>query len=114
MYKLLIRMGAVSLIAFFAASCATGTGMYQGYMMKGSVIAATQNGGVISIGTKDGAAVGQVLKTYRAMSLNVGKTTAYTRSEVGSIKITEVLDENFSRVSLVSGKIEPGYIVEHK
>lgn len=114
MKKWIFKIGVLALVAFFTVNCASGTGMYQGYMMKGSVIAATQNGGVISIGTKDGAAVGQVMKTYRAMSQNVGKSTVYTRTEMGSVKLTEVLDENFSRVSIVSGKIEPGYIVEHK
>lgn len=112
MIKKYAKIGSICALGLFALNCATGSGVYHGYMMKGSVVSATGNEGVICIGSKDGATVGQILKTYKATGSSSDKTSRFVKNAVGSVKITEIVDEHFAKVTSVSGKIEVGTIVE--
>ncbi len=107
-----VKIGLICAVGFFALNCATGSGVYHGYMMKGSVVSATGNEGVICIGSKDGATVGQTLKAYKVTAKTSDKTSKYIKSETGSVKITEIVDEHFAKVTAVTGKLETGNIVE--
>lgn len=112
MKKSTIMTLLVAAIGLFVGGCATGSHVYHGYMMKGSVVSATGNEGVICIGSKDGAAVGQTLQAYRVTPATSDKYSRYVKTAVGSVKIKEIIDEHFAKVSVVSGKLETGYIVE--
>lgn len=111
MKRLTIKFALISAGLFFITNCASG-GLYHGNMMRGSVVSATGSEGVICIGSKDGATVGQILNSYKGNWQNEGKTARYARTPVGSVKITEIIDEHFAKVTAVSGKIEMGTIVE--
>lgn len=106
------KIGLICAAGLFALNCATGSAVYHGYMMKGSVVSASGTEGVICVGSKDGAAVGQTLKAYKITSKTSDKTSKYVKTEVGSVKITEIVDEHFAKVTSVSGKLEAGNIVE--
>jgi len=107
-----MSLAAALLIAGLTLNCATGSAVYHGYMMKGSVVSATGSEGVICVGSKDGAEVGQVWKTTKVDIQGTGKTSKYVWSPAGSVKIVEIIDEHFAKVSVVDGKLEKGYVAE--
>lgn len=112
MSKMILTAALISVSTIFAVGCATLGSTYHKYLMKGSVISATGTEGVICIGSKDGATVGQSLKAYRATWKNEAKGPKYIRTDIGSVKIIEIIDEHFAKVAAESGKIEVGNIVE--
>lgn len=112
MKKKIIGMATLVLIGGLTLNCATGSAIYHGGLMKGSVISATGNEGVICIGSKDGAEVGQVWNTVRIETQGTGKTSKFIWVPSGSVKIVEIIDEHFAKVSVVDGKLEKGYVAE--
>ncbi len=107
-----IKMILIVFATTFLLNCATASGVYHGAIMKGSVVSATGNEGVICIGSKDGAEVGQIWKTSKVEIQGTGKTSKYIWLNAGSVKIVEVIDEHFAKVSVVEGKLEKGYVAE--
>lgn len=109
-----MSVAAALLIAGLTLNCATGSAIYHGGLMKGSVVSATGNEGVICIGSKDGAEVGQVWNTVRVEIQGTGKTSKFMWLPAGSVKIVEIIDEHFAKVTVVDGKLEKGYVAEMK
>ena len=105
--------GAVSLIlvtfvAFLMFSCAT---VYHGFLMKGSIIEASDSDVYLCIGAKDGASVGQELDVYKVIAVTRARPT-FRREHTGKVKITEIIDEHFAKATVISGKAEKNDIVE--
>lgn len=96
-------------IIFAAVNCQS---VYHKAIMKGRVVSATGNEGVICIGSKDGAEVGQVWKTARIEIRGTGKTSKHIWVPAGSVKIVEIVDEHFAKVSAIDGKLEVDYVAE--
>lgn len=114
--KRLLLVALMILGLFTVASCATtSTGkMSHGIAMKGAVVAVNNEGVVISIGSLDGAAVGEELEVWRTI-YGVGEkasTSSYagtvstgeiSESMVGKIRIKKVRDGHFSVADVISG-----------
>ncbi len=95
-------------IIFLMFSCAT---FYHGYLMKGSIIEASNSEVYLCIGSKDGASVGQELDVYKIIRVTRARPT-YRQEYAGKVKITEIIDEHFAKATVISGKAEKDDIVE--
>ncbi len=112
-YRKISRKSAVSLILatfliLLMSSCAT---VYHRYIMKGSIIEASDSDLYLCIGSKDGASVGQELDVYKIIRLTRARPT-FKREYAGKVKITEIIDEHFAKATVISGKAEKDDIVE--
>ncbi len=113
MYRKISLKSAISLILatfviFLMFSCAT---VYHGFLMKGSIVEASNSDVYLCIGSKDGASVGQELDVYKVLQRQ-SKATPFRRVQTGKVKITEIIDEHFARATAISGKAEMNDIVE--
>ena len=95
-------------VIFLMASCAT---VYHGFLMKGSIIEASDSDVYLCIGAKDGATVGQELDVYKVVRVTRARPT-FKRVHSGKIRITEIIDEHFAKATVISGKAEKDDIVE--
>ena len=89
-------------------SCAT---VYHGFLMKGSIIEASDSDVYLCIGSKDGASVGQELNVYK-IAQRQSKATPFRQVHTGKVKITEIIDEHFAKATVISGKAEKDEIAE--
>jgi hypothetical protein len=113
MYRKISLKSAVSLILatfviFLTFSCAT---VYHRFLMKGSIIEASDSEVYLCIGSKDGASVGQELDVYKVIRGTRARPT-FRREHTGKVKITEIIDEHFAKATVISGKAEKDDIVE--
>ena len=92
--------------ALLAATPVVAQGIGHTFFMRGQVVAMEPSGTVICIGRADGAQPGQVLDVYRS------EPRTYTRVKVGSITITEVIDDHFARAQVTDGRIKKNDMVE--
>ncbi len=92
----------VSFIASLMFSCAT---VYHGYLMRGSIIEASDSSLYLCIGSKDGASVGQELNVYKIIRVTAARPT-FRREHAGKVKIIEIIDEHFAKATVISGKAE--------
>ena len=99
-------------VIFLMSSCATmEQKVYHGFLMKGSIIEASNSDVYLCIGSKDGAAVGQELGVYKVLQRQ-SKATPFRRVQTGRVKITEIIDEHFAKATVISGQAEKNDIVE--
>lgn len=106
--KTTISLVLATLVIFLISSCAT---VYHGYLMKGSIIEASDSEVYLCIGSKDGASVGQELNVYKIIRVTAARPT-FRREHTGKVKITEIVDEHFAKATVISGKAEKDDIVE--
>lgn len=100
--------------ALLAATPVIAQGVDHTWFMRGHVIAMESAGPVVCIGRADGAQPGQVLDVYRVEYRHKHKSNlpSYNRVKVGSITITEVIDDHFARAQVTDGKLKKHDIVE--
>jgi len=103
-----VSLVLATFIIFLMFSCAT---VYHGYLMKGSIIEASNSDVYLCIGSKDGATVGQELDVYKIFAVTRARPT-FRREYSGKVKITEIIDEHFAKATVISGKAERDDIVE--
>jgi hypothetical protein len=106
--KSVVSLILVTFLIFLMFSCAT---VYHGFIMKGSIIEASDSDVYLCIGSKDGASVGQELDVYKIIQRQ-SKATPFRREHTGKVKITEIVDEHFAKATVISGKAEKYDIVE--
>jgi hypothetical protein len=112
-YRKITLRGTVFLILatsaiFLMFSCAS---IHQGFLMKGSIIEASNSDVYLCIGSKDGATVGQELDVYKVIAVTRARPT-FRREHTGKVRITEIIDEHFAKATVISGKAEKDDIVE--
>jgi len=98
----------VASVIFLMLSCAA---FYHGYLMKGSIVEASDSEVYLCIGSKDGATVGQELDVYKIIRVTRARPT-FRREYAGKVKITEIIDEHFAKATVIAGKAEKNDIVE--
>ncbi len=98
----------VTFVILLTFSCAT---IYHGFLMKGSIIEASDSDVYLCIGSKDGAFVGQELDVYKVIRVTRARPT-FRREHTGKVKITEIIDEHFAKATVISGKAEKNDVVE--
>jgi len=110
--KSAVSLILVTFLIFLMFSCATvGQKVYHGFIMKGSIIEASNSDVYLCIGSKDGASVGQELDVYKVVRVTRARPT-FKRVHSGKIRITEIVDEHFAKATVISGKAEKDDIVE--
>ncbi len=103
-----ISLMVAASVIFLMFSCAA---IYHGYLMKGSIIEASNSDVYLCIGSKDGAAVGQELDVYKIIRVTAARPT-FRREYTGKVRITEIVDEHFAKAKVISGKAEKNDVVE--
>ena len=88
------------------------------YVMRGQVVEVRGDQAVVCVGSDDGAAPGQALGVYELVSRNVGgparNPPRWEKERVGSLLITEIIDEHFANAKVTSGEVEAHNVVELK
>ena len=98
----------VASLIFLICSCAA---IYHRYIMKGSIIEASDSEVYLCIGSKDGARVGQKLDVYRIIYSGF-RGKPFEQVLTGKVKITEIIDEHFAKAIVISGEAKKDDIVE--
>lgn len=101
--------------ALFTASPVLAQGLAHTWIMRGQVVAVERTGLIVCIGKNDGAEPGQVLDVYRVTTHPRGprsRLPSYKRVKVGSVTISEVIDDHFARAQIADGKLAKNDIVE--
>ena len=106
--KSAISLILATFVILLISSCAT---FYHRYVMKGSIIKASDSEVYLCIGSKDGASVGQELDVYEIIETKP-TPTPFRRVIVGRVKITEIVDEHFAKATVIAGKADKNDIVE--
>lgn len=102
-------------VSFAQPRGATPPEIVHGVTMRGSIVRATGRQIVICIGTADGAQAGQELAVYRVSFHPHGPKPGigdFRRTRIGSVRISEVINEHFANASVTSGTARVNDIVE--
>jgi hypothetical protein len=114
-----VRALGTVLVALVAIACAATPGepsFRHRQLMKGSITAIEDGQAYLCIGTRDGAAPGQVLDVVRVVRAGPlaqkSSGVRFKREHVGKVKIVEVVDEHFARAERIEGQAREGDMVE--
>jgi len=104
----------LSLAAIAVSQPLAAQGLGHTFFMRGQVVKATGAEIIICIGKADGAQVGQTLKVVRVVERpGPPKGTAqFDRRDVGTVTITQIIDDHFARVSIANGDVKNHDLVE--
>jgi len=103
-------------LVLFVVSASFGAVTHK-YLMKGSVLEATDGTVYLCVGTSDGAKAGQELTVVRftKTGTNPKGGPMFKKEEVGKVKIQEIVDEHMANAKIISGEAKVNDIVElHK
>jgi hypothetical protein len=102
----LLALALLALLALSAAGAALANEPPHTTRMQGQILEVADGAAVVCIGTYDGASIGQVLDVVRHVRRsNAPKLTGnpFRRETVGSVRISEIFDEHYSRAEIVTG-----------
>ena len=107
----------VSVLSLSACAPATTSGVYHGVIMRGQIVSLDGKSGVICIGKHDNAETGQMLDVIRHKQARaVGRSSlgTFERIIVGEVRITNVVDDHYSEIEVVSGDVRATDTIELK
>lgn len=86
-------------------SMAAEHGLYHGWIMRGQVLSLDGNKGLICIGKRDNAEIGQVLNVVRQTPVTTGgpRASGFRPEASGKVRISRIVDDHYSEVEVVSG-----------
>jgi len=107
-YKLALvaRCAAVALALAALSGCATTSPTYHEFVMRGQILSVEGSTTTVCIGERDGAAVGQVLEIVRHVrkpGAPKGKSPAFRREEIGTVRISSLYDEHYAVAEVLEG-----------
>lgn len=107
-------LGGLMLTAPVAASAEQSTpGIKHSWFMRGQVLSAENGKGVICIGKRDNAKVGQILNVVRQTPVASGpRSSGFRPVDVGLVKITSIIDDHYSEYEVVKGEPQVNDTVE--
>lgn len=96
--------------------------------MRGSVVMKLDNEAHICIGSEDGVQVGDILLVYRVKldgevwlsdyqqryPTAIPKRVNYQKVKVGEVEVTEIFNQHFAAVKLISGELQGSDVVEKR
>lgn len=116
MRKIAIVNVFIAILFMFAAGCATMQAVEHKYFMKGQVLDVSDSEAYLCIGSAEGAKAGQEFPVFRYVKLPFAgpkqTTPSFKREEVGSVKITQVVDVHYARATILSGDIKVNDVAE--
>lgn len=104
----------VAILFVAAAGCATLETAGHKYIMKGQILDVSDGQVYLCVGSAEGAKAGQEFLVYRHVRAPyAGKATpSFKREMVGSVKITQVVDEHFAMANILRGDIKVNDVAE--
>ena len=103
----------VGLVAAMALTGCAGDSAIRHQFMQGQVLSVDANEIVVCIGKRDGAHDGQVLNVIRHFAeMAIVEGAPFSRAQVGQVRIVDVYDDHYARVSIVTGEVKTGDMVE--
>lgn len=104
---------ALIIFAIVLTGCANSDFSHK-YLMRGQVVSVKPGNVVVCVGLEDGAKVGQVLNTYRFVMNDDNDEGAdfFMKVENGQVRIEEIIDEHFAKVSVLKGDIKKNDMVQ--
>lgn len=79
--------------------------LYHSWIMRGQVLSAENGKGIICIGKRDKAKVGDVLTVVRQTPVTPGpRSSGFRPVEVGQVRLTGIVDEHYSEYEVVKGE----------
>lgn len=115
MKRTAIAKAFVAIVFIMLAGCATMETLGHKYVMKGQILDVSSNEVTLCIGSADGAKTGQEFPVYRYTKQNIGGKSAppsYKRETVGSVMITQVVDEHYARAVIIKGDMKVNDVAE--
>lgn len=116
MRKIAIVNVLLAILFIAVAGCATMESLGHKYVMKGHILNVSSGEVYLCLGRADGATVGQELPVYRYITVpSTGTKTAspgYKRILVGSVKITQIVDEHYARATILQGDLKENDVAE--
>jgi hypothetical protein len=106
-------ISALVLVLFFVTTSYAGS-VYHKYLMRGTVLEATDGKIYLCVGTSDGAKAGQELTVVRFVKEEAEPhgVLSFNREVVGKVKIMEIVDEHMANAKVISGEAKVNDIVE--
>lgn len=87
--------------------------IYHSWIMRGQVLSAEAGKGIICIGKRDKAKVGDVLTVIRQTPVNAGpRASGFRPVEVGQVRVTSITDDHYSEYEVVKGEPQVNDTVE--
>jgi hypothetical protein len=106
----------LAILFLVTAGCATMQSAGHKYFMKGQILDVSDGVAYLCIGSAEGAKEGQEFAVYRHTKLpfSGGKqaSPSYKREEVGSVKITQVVEEHYAKANILRGNIKENDVAE--
>lgn len=92
----------------------TGPGVYHSWIMRGQILSDDNGKGIICIGKRDKAKVGDVLTVIRQTPVTTGgpRASGFRPVEVGQVKVTSIVDDHYSEYEVVKGELQVNDTVE--
>jgi hypothetical protein len=109
-----------ALLVLLVVTVSHADSFYHKYLMRGTVLEATDGKIYLCVGTSDGAKAGQELTVIRFINTGTaspgqkGQHPIFKREEVGKVKILEIVDEHMANAKIISGEAKVNDIVELK
>jgi hypothetical protein len=105
-----------AIFIFTAAGCATMQTTGHKYFMKGQILDVSDGEVYLCIGSAEGAKADQEFLVYRHLKLPYDgpKQAAprFKREMIGSVKITQIVDEHFAKANILRGNIMVNDVAE--
>jgi hypothetical protein len=109
-------LAGIALVAAVGLSgCATSSPAYHSYVMQGQVLSVENDTVDVCVGTRDGAAIDQVLEVVRHVPRKTGPKApgpSFRREAVGTVRIVSIYDEHYATAVVVSGQPQISDTVE--
>ena len=107
MFNKISKLMVIAVFSLVVSGCAN-SDFSHNYLMKGQVISVDDNNIYVCVGLDDGAKVGQILEAYRFVMNDDNDEGAdfFLKQETGQIRIEELVDEHFAKVSVLEGEVK--------
>ena len=107
MFNKISKLMVIAVFSLIVSGCAN-SDFSHNYLMKGQVISVDDNNIYVCVGLDDGAKVGQILEAYRFVMNDDNDEGAdfFLKQETGQIRIEELVDEHFAKVSVLEGEVK--------
>lgn len=81
-------------------------GIYHGWIMRGQVLSVEDGKGIVCIGKRDQARVGDVLTVVRQTPVTTGgpRASGFRPVEVGQVRLAVIVDDHYSEYEVVKGR----------
>jgi len=106
------KLLVVVVVAFIVSGCAN-SDFSHNYLMRGQIISVDDDNIYVCVGLNDGAKVGQILEAYRFVMNEDNDEGAdfFLKQEAGQIRIDELVDKHFAKVTVLEGEVKKHDIV---